>query len=110
MAKLVSAACYLFCAVIIAFLARLELHSDDTGVEVFFILLSTFLLGCWHPVRAWQWALLVGLAVPAADWIGRTPRPGIDFAVPAFVIAVGLAGSYAGVFVRRAIAGVRSAT
>lgn len=105
-----SAASYLFCALVIVFLSRLELHTDDTGVEVFFILLSTFLLGCWHPARAWQWALLVGLTVPAVGWLWRTPRPAIDFLVPAFVIAVGLAGSYAGVLVRRVVSGASSAT
>jgi hypothetical protein len=103
MGKLISAASYLFCAAAIAFLSHLELHSDDTGVEVFFILLTTFLLGCWHPARAWQWALLVGLCVPAAGWIWRTPRPAVDFAVPAFVIAAGLAGSYGGALLRRVI-------
>jgi hypothetical protein len=107
--KLFSAASYLFCAIAITFLARLELHTDDTGVEVFFILLSTFLLGCWHPARAWQWALLIGLSVPAAGWIWRTPRPTIDFTVPAFVVAVGLAGSYAGVLIRRIMASARPA-
>ena len=105
-----SAAPYFFCAIAIAFLSRLELHSDDTGVEVFFLLLSAFLLGCWHPTRAWQWALLLGLTVPAAGWFGRTQRPAIDFTVPAFVIAVGLAGSYAGLLVRRVMSPASSAT
>jgi hypothetical protein len=108
--KLISAASYLFCAIAIAFLSRLELHSNDTGVEVFCILLCTFLLGCWHPARAWQWALLIGLTLPAAGWIWRTPRPTVDFTVPAFVIAVGMAGGYAGVLIRRIMASARSAT
>ncbi|HUI81820.1 MAG TPA: hypothetical protein VLY24_28050 [Bryobacteraceae bacterium] len=107
--KLVAASSYLFCALAMAFLARLELHTDDAGIEVFCILLSTLVLGCWHPSRAWQWALLIGLTVPAASWIWRTPRPTLDFTVPAFVIAVGLVGSYAGVFLRRLIS-ARSAT
>jgi hypothetical protein len=108
--KLRSAAAYLFCSLAIAFLARLELHSDDTGIEVFCILLSTLILGFCHPARAWQWALLIGLAVPAAGWIWRTPKPVIDLTVPAFVMAVGLLGSYAGVFVRRVISASTSAT
>jgi hypothetical protein len=60
--KATTLACYLFCTAADAFLGRYELHTDDTGVEVFFILLATFVLGCWHPRRAWQWALLVGHA------------------------------------------------
>ena len=107
--RLLSAAAYLFCALAIAFVARLELHSDDTGVEVFFILVTTLILGFWHPARAWQWALLVGITVPAAGWIWRTPRPAIDLLVPAFVIGVGLGGSYTGVLLRRIFSSARSA-
>ena len=38
-------ACYGFCVAAGAFLAYFELHTDDTGLEVFFILAITFLLG-----------------------------------------------------------------
>lgn len=110
--KLTTLAAYLFCLAAGTMLARFELHTDDAGVVVFFILAITLLLGCWHPRHAWQWALLVGPWVPAADlckWFFAAPRPnpgslaGVAMLVEV-VILVGLVGSYAGVVVRRAIA------
>ena len=103
-------ACYGFCVAAGAFLAYFELHTDDTGLEVFFILAITFLLGCWHPRHAWQWALLAGPCAPAADWLqpffGKAQHSieGSLFGVAAVVILIGLAGSYAGVLLRRGIA------
>ena len=93
---------YGFCLACGAFLGRYELHTDDTGVEVFFILLATFILGCWHPRRAWQWALLVGPCAPLADLLFKPAQQGLH-AIAAVVIAIGLTGSYAGVLLRKAI-------
>jgi hypothetical protein len=101
--KVSTLACYAFCLAAGAFLGRYELHTDDTGVEVFFILLATFVLGCWHPRRAWQWALLVGPCAPAADWIFKAGQTGL-LGITAAVIAFGLVGTYAGVFFRKGIA------
>jgi hypothetical protein len=104
-------ACYGFCLIGGAFLAYFELHTDDTGIEVFLILLLTFVLGCWHPRNAWQWALLVGPCAPAAD-LFQTMRgkavteihsPGGLATVAAVVILIGLAGSYAGALLRKGI-------
>ena len=112
--KIGGIAAYLFCLAAGLFLASFELHTDDTGVEVFFILLFTFVLGCWHPRHAWQWALLVGPWAPAADvWqlnFGNT-KPALEHTgglllVTGVVIALGLAGSYAGALLRK---GVRAA-
>ena len=91
---------YLFCFAAAALLARYDLHTDDTGVEVFLILTVTFLLGCLHPRHAWQWAVLVGAAIPAAELIFAGRGSG-TLLVGGFVIALGLAGSYLGAFVRR---------
>ena len=99
--KITTLAAYLFCAAAMVFLGRFELHTDDTGVEVFFILAITFVLGCLHPRYAWQWAVLVGLSIPAAHVIVQRSTPG--WLVAVFVIAVGMAGSYAGVAIRRVI-------
>ena len=112
--KISSIAAYLFCLAVGLFLARFELHTDDTGVEVFFILLFTFVLGCWHPRHAWQWALLVGPWAPAADvWELNfgTAKPALEHTgglllVTGVVIGLGLAGSYAGALLRK---GVRAA-
>jgi hypothetical protein len=96
-------ACYAFALAAGAFLGRFELHTDDTGVEVFFILMATFVLGCCHPRHAWQWALLVGLWIPAADWIFKPAQTGL-LAVGAVVILISLAGSYLGALVRKGFA------
>jgi hypothetical protein len=104
-------AAYGFCLAAGLFLASFELHTDDTGVEVFLILLFTFVLGCWHPLHAWQWALLVGPWAPAADlWQVQfgTVKPDLSHAgglplLTAVVLALGLAGSYAGALLRKGL-------
>ena len=96
---------YLFCFTAAGLLARYDLHTDDTGVEVFLILAVTFLLGCLRPRHAWQWALLVGPWIPAAEALFAPRGPQAinlsSLALLAFVIALGLAGSYSGAFARR---------
>ncbi len=86
-------------------LMRVELHSDDAGIIALLILLSTCLLGTMHPRNAWQWSLLVGPAVPLADLVFRSSQgrldPGDAVRLAAFVIAVGLVGSYLGVLLRK---------
>lgn len=106
-----SVAAYLLCAAADVFLARFELHTDDAGVGALFIVLFTFVLGCLHSRRAWQWALLVGPAVPAADLLFRRNAATIHNLeslglLAGFVIALGLVGSYAGVFLRRGVSAV----
>lgn len=90
-------AIYAFAFAAAIFLGRFELHTDDTGIEVGLLLLTSFLLGCLHPSHAWQWAVLVGGAIPLADLLMRKPFPP---GVAAFTIAVALIGSYLGAGVR----------
>ena len=101
---------YAFCLAAAAFLAWFELHTDDTGLEVIYILAVTFALGCWRPRNAWQWALLVGPWAPAADILrailgGPTGIPihGGLASVAIAVVVVGLIGSYAGALLRKGI-------
>jgi hypothetical protein len=109
--KMTTIAAYLLWIAAAAFLVRAELRTDDAGVLVLCILVVTLLLGCLHPRRAWQWALLVGPCITAADLYSlrfETARPSLNGAVgfallTGFVILVGLAGSYAGVIVRKVI-------
>jgi hypothetical protein len=101
--KAATIACYAFALAVGAFLGRFELHTDDTGVEVCFILLATFLLGCWHPRHAWQWALLVGAWIPGADLIFKPSQTGLP-AIAAVVLVIGLAGSYTGALLRKGMA------
>jgi hypothetical protein len=109
--KIGAVAPYLFCLAVGLFLAYFELHTDDTGVEVFFILLCTFTLGCWHPRHAWQWGLLVGPWAPAADlWQLNfgTVKPDLSHApalplLACVIIAIGMVGSYAGALLRKGV-------
>jgi len=94
------------------FLGRFELHTDDTGMEVFFILLFTFVLGCWYPKRAWL-AAFVGLSIPIAELIWGHPRPSLNHTtglaiLAGFVAVIGFVGSYSGVFVRRLVTGTQA--
>jgi phosphatidylserine synthase len=104
--KPASIGAYLFCFASTALLARYDLHTDDAGVEAFLILAVTFLLGCLHPRRAWQWALLVGATIPAVELLAAARVPELKKVwdvslLTGFLIALGLAGSYAGAWVRR---------
>ena len=104
-------AAYVFCLAAGLFLANFELHTDDTGVEVIYIVLITFVLGCWQPGNAWQWALLVGPWAPAADaWQLKfgTVKPDLSHTgglllLTVVVIALGMAGSYAGALLRKGV-------
>lgn len=70
------------------------------------MVLSTFVLGFLRPQRAWHWALLVGLCVPGAEMLSDSVVPSVA-GIPglallsAFVVALGLVGSYSGALVRR---------
>jgi hypothetical protein len=103
--KIATLSCYGFCVAAGAFLAYYELHSDDTGLEVLLILAFTFILGCWHPRHAWQWALLVGPWAPAADLFGKAQHSlhGSLASVAAVVVVIGLVGSYLGALLRKGI-------
>lgn len=99
---------YVFLVPAVLFLGRFELHTDDTGVEVLFLLLITFVLGCLHPRHAWQWALLVGPVIPLAEILfghpalGRDPVRGMLLLLTV-VVVLGMVGSYAGAGVRRVV-------
>lgn len=103
-------AAYAFWLAATAFLMHFELNTDDTGVVVFFILAITFILGCLHPKHAWQWALLVGPAVPGVHLIygahGSDINSPKSFAILlAVVLVLGFAGAYAGVLARKVLSG-----
>ena len=99
--------------VMILFLGRFELHSDDTGMVLFFTLLFAFVLAYLQPAWARLWAL-VGLCVPLAHIV---IRPGhvvverqpahlspVDLALIALLmVAVGSAGSFVGSRLRRSM-------
>lgn len=67
---------------------------DDAGIAATAIFGSCGFLGALHPMHAWQWALAVGLWIPAL---------GIAHANYGSVLAIAfaLAGAYSGKLVRR---------
>lgn len=92
------------------FLARFELHTDDTGVEAGLMLLCALILGAVHPRHAWVWALVPGSAIALATAWNHFygPQQGAPplserVLVMAFVTAIGLVGAYSGVGLRRAV-------
>ena len=102
-----AATAYLFFLAAMVFLGHFELHTDDAGVVVFFVLVITFVLGCLHPRRAWLWSL-AGLCIPVADLIWKSPdstlsHPAGLLLLAAFAIVLGLAGSYSGVLIRKVV-------
>lgn len=102
-------AAYVFWAAAGGFLMSVEMHTDDAGVVALLVLAIGFVLGAMHPVRVWQWALLVGPCVPAAHWIFGKPESFSardTLLLLGFVIALGLAGAYTGVVARRAVEGL----
>jgi hypothetical protein len=100
--KLSALAAYLFCAAATTFLMRFERRTDDAGVVTFFILATTFVLGCIHPRRARLWSL-AGLCVPAAHFQAGSPVPSWSNTalLSAFVTVVGLASSHTGALFRK---------
>jgi hypothetical protein len=106
--KLTTPATYLFCVAAIILLGRFELHTDDAGVVVLFVLVITFALGSLHPRRAWLWAL-AGWCVPGAHLFWRAAKSDLNSVsgfvmLTLFVTALGFAGSYSGALLRKVIA------
>lgn len=85
------------------FLAYVELHTDDTGVECAFLCAIVFSLAFWRPRRPAALAAL-SLVIPAADLL-HSPAPPLASLAPvaAFVCAVSLAAAFSGSYLRRAI-------
>ena len=90
----------LFAIAAAIFLGRFELHTDDTGVEVAFILLFTFVLGFWQPKHAWLFSL-IGLSIPAAELFWGEPPVKKVALVGLVVMLISITGSVSGAIARR---------
>lgn len=77
-------------------------HWDDTGITAASLLLSGGALGLIGPRRPWRWGLAVGAWVPLA-LILRMPTLG-SVAGGLVILAIPMAGAYAGMAVRRIVA------
>ena len=71
---------------------------DDTGITASALVLTCGLLGAIQPACAWQWALAVGLWIPA---LGIALHQNYASRV---ALAVALVGAYAGKLARSALA------
>jgi hypothetical protein len=47
----------------------LDLHSTEVQTPAAFVVFAAGALGFVHPRHAWQWALFVGMGIPAAHWL-----------------------------------------
>jgi hypothetical protein len=72
---------------------------DDTGVSAGALFLAIAALGATRPVRAWLWALAVGLWIPVLGIVLRGNPAALLALVPA------LLGAFAGAGARRLLAG-----
>jgi hypothetical protein len=80
-------------------------HWDDTGITAGMLLLTAGVLGLIGPRRPWLWALGIGMWVPLHLIV---QRPSSGNILGGFVIlAIPMAGAYAGMAVRRAISHAR---
>jgi hypothetical protein len=96
---------YTFCVAAMFFIGRFELHTDDTGVVVGFVLLMTAILGALVPRHAWRWAI-AGWCVPAAELFWGMTNPNMGgykglLYIALFLTVIGLIGAYSGAFLRR---------
>ncbi len=99
---------YLLCVAAMAFFFLVGSQSDDVGIVTGLIVLTTFVLGGLSPRRAWKWALLIGLSLPLANLFSElevAPVAGIpgSLVVAAFLVTIGMVGSYAGTLVHKAV-------
>ena len=81
------------------FLARYDLSTDDTGIEVGLLLVASLVLALLAPKRWWLVGLCVGLPIPLVELaVGHAPLP------PAGVAALGVAivGALIGFAIARA--------
>jgi len=75
---------------------------DDAGITAGSLLLSAGLLGLVGPQRPWLWALGIGMWIPLHN-LAHAPSLG-SLAGSLLILAFPMAGAYAGMAVRRALA------
>ncbi len=102
-------ASWLVAAVLCLFLARYDLRTDDTGVELVFLIMAGAILALIDPRRPWRWGLLLGGTIVAAEIYNRifgVPRSSLGgwwgYALVGLVtITAGSIGAFAAAGVRR---------
>ena len=92
--QMISAA--FFAMALSAWLGRVELHTDDTGILVGLLALGSLLAAMVEPRRPWIWGIVAPAGIIAVNAWNHHGVLGIA----AFTIAVATAASYLGAFVR----------
>jgi hypothetical protein len=91
-----------------ALVGYIDLGASEVFVPAGMILVFTFVLGMLAPRLAWLWGIVVGLGVPVMHGIiairGQAQPYPFDWSGVFLPIMFGLAGAYAGWFVRRVMA------
>lgn len=101
-------ACTVFSVVLAVAIGWLDLHAAEVSITILALLIAGIFLGSFRPAAAWRWAILVSLGLPAMTTIARvfglqTSEPArLDLRIMLAAFLFTLAGTYAGVFVRRA--------
>jgi hypothetical protein len=113
MKKHVGWICLLVALIGAGFTGWVDFNNDEPQAAVLVIVFTTGLLGMLLPRRAWLWAIIVGLGVPAVYLAARAlgyqptspPSPGwyasLIALIPAFI------GAYAGALARLIINSLR---
>ena len=104
-----TAATWVLAALICSFLAHYDLHTDDTGVEMLFLVVAGCILALVEPRQPWRWGLLVGLTIFASEAANRIfvrPNPTLGgwwgyVLVGVVAATAGCIGAFAGAGVRR---------
>jgi hypothetical protein len=94
-------ACVFFAVAFSAWLARAEMHTDDTGILAGLIAIGGFVLSMIEPRRPWMWGLIVPAGIIAVNVWRHSENWGGLLGIAAFTIAIACAGAYVGAFIRR---------
>ena len=103
--KITALATYVFFAIAMVLLGRYELHTDDTGMVAFFIVLTAFILAWVNPKQQLLWCLS-GWCVPVAEIFRSDNLKGLPdvkskVLLWMFVTLLGIVGSSAAVLLKR---------
>ena len=103
---------YLLAIVFAVFTAYSDLRTDDTQFIALFLLLFGGVLGAIRSQKAWLWALLIGLPIPALEIIRRLTANqslGVGNTVGPFLALIfAFAGVYFGAFVAKSFKNVNN--
>lgn len=99
---------YCFLGVLFAISAGyFHVQLNDSGLSVLAVAAATMFLAYMRPQRAWRWALLMGLCLPAATLIAQlnNEKPSLGMIAGSFAgLAFAVVAAIGGVVLRRIVA------